>query len=70
MDHTENSNGSALPDQMSALHDHAEEQIRAAREAFTDLDKKVRTFVKERPGLCLLGAVAAGFVIGRIVSRR
>jgi len=64
------SNGSGLPDQVSALQDQAEARIRAARDALSDLDTKVRTLVKERPGLCLLGAVAAGFLIGRIVSRR
>ena len=67
---TSSNNGSGLPDQVVALQEQAEAQIRAARDALTDIDKKVRAFVKERPGLCLLGAVAAGFVIGRLVSRR
>lgn len=67
---TSSNNGSGMPDQVAALQEQAEAQLRAARDALTDIDHKVRAFVKERPGLCLLGAVAAGFVIGRIVSRR
>ena len=59
-------NGSTLPDMLGG----AQEQIEVAREALSDVDKKVRAFVKERPGMCLMGAVAAGFIIGRIVSRR
>lgn len=66
---TEN-NGSTLPRDLGHMQEQAEAQLQAAREALTDLDKKVRTFVKENPGLCLLGAVAAGFMIGRIVARR
>ena len=34
------------------------------------MDTEVRTFVKERPILALLGAVAAGYVLGRILRRR
>jgi len=34
------------------------------------LDQEVRAFVKERPILALLGAVAAGYVVGRILRGR
>jgi len=33
------------------------------------LDEELRAFVKERPITALLGAVAAGYVIGRILRR-
>jgi hypothetical protein len=28
------------------------------------------SFIRANPGTCLLGAVAVGFIIGRIASRR
>ncbi len=33
------------------------------------IDERVRTFVAERPAAALLGAVAVGFVVGRLLSR-
>ena len=33
------------------------------------LDGQLREFVKERPILALLGAVAAGYVVGRVIRR-
>jgi len=34
------------------------------------VDKEVRAFVKERPVLALLGAITAGYLIGRVLRRR
>ena len=34
------------------------------------VDKKVRVFVKERPVLALLSAIAAGYLIARLIRRR
>ena len=36
----------------------------------TQVDEQMRAFVKERPVLALLSAVAAGYLVGRIVRRR
>lgn len=33
------------------------------------VDTELRAFVKERPVMALLGAVAAGYMIGRILRR-
>lgn len=33
------------------------------------VDSELRAFVKERPIMALLGAVAAGYVLGRILRR-
>jgi hypothetical protein len=35
-----------------------------------DVNRKVLQFVKERPGTCLIGAVAVGFLIGRLFRAR
>jgi hypothetical protein len=34
------------------------------------IDREVRAFVKERPILALLGAIATGYLAGRILRRR
>ena len=34
------------------------------------IDKEVRAFVTERPVLALLGAITAGYLIGRVLRRR
>ena len=33
------------------------------------MNGKVVDYIKENPGKCLLGAIAAGYVIGRIARR-
>jgi hypothetical protein len=45
-------------------------QIEEARRNLGDLNTKVVKFIREHPGTCLLGALAVGFVVGRIASRR
>lgn len=40
-----------------------------AKENLAELNERVVGFIKENPGTCLLGAVAVGFLVGRLVSR-
>ncbi len=47
------------------LHPHVDE----AQRSLSDLNTRITKFIRERPGACLLGALAVGFVIGRIASR-
>ncbi len=57
----------------SRLHDLGEQvvpQIEAIGEKLQGANQRALQFIKERPGTCLLGAIAAGFVIGRIVRGR
>lgn len=35
-----------------------------------ELGQKVAVFVRDNPGMALLGAVAVGFVVGKLASRR
>jgi hypothetical protein len=46
--------------------DRVRPQIDEARKRLTTLNKDVTGYVKENPGRCLLGALAIGFVIGKI----
>jgi ElaB/YqjD/DUF883 family membrane-anchored ribosome-binding protein len=45
-------------------------QLQAARHNLEQANYKVAAFIRENPGTCLLGALAVGFVVGKIVSRR
>lgn len=45
-------------------------QLEEAKRGLNDLNARIKSFVRERPGVCLLGALAFGFVVGRIASRR
>lgn len=45
-------------------------QIDEARQTFSDLNTRVTGFIRERPGTALLGALAFGFLVGKIASRR
>ena len=38
--------------------------------ALAALNEEAKRIIKERPGLVLLGAVAVGFALGRLLSRR
>ena len=40
------------------------------RQQALDLEGQVRDTVRQNPVVCLLGAVAAGYLVGRIVARR
>ena len=44
-------------------------QLEEARQNLVDLNNRVVGFIRQNPGTCLLGAVFAGFVIGKIASR-
>jgi ElaB/YqjD/DUF883 family membrane-anchored ribosome-binding protein len=44
-------------------------QIEDAKRRLSSLNDKVIDFIKENPGTCLVGAVALGFLIGKIARR-
>jgi ElaB/YqjD/DUF883 family membrane-anchored ribosome-binding protein len=50
-----------------------EDQIRPtvdeARKRVSALNDQAITYIKENPGKCLLGAIAIGYLIGRIARR-
>lgn len=45
-------------------------QIDDLRERLGDTSQRILAFIKERPGVCLLGAVAAGYIIGRLARSK
>ena len=51
------------------LEDRFRPQIEEAKKKGTDLNDRAVSYIKENPGKCLLGAIAAGYIIGRIARR-
>ena len=49
--------------------ERAREKIDGARAAMTDADQKVRSFVLEHPFASLVGALAVGYVVGRMLRK-
>ncbi|MEO1269162.1 MAG: hypothetical protein AAFX99_13755 [Myxococcota bacterium] len=47
-----------------------EERAAQLRETMLDLNVQAVTFIRERPVICIAGAVAVGYVVGRAAARR
>ena len=45
-------------------------QLEEARRNLVEVNRRVVDFIRANPGTCLLGAVALGFLVGRLASRR
>ncbi len=45
-------------------------RIQQAEEVLQDLNQRAMTFVREHPGVCIAGAFALGYLVGRAASRR
>jgi len=45
-------------------------QIDEAKRKLESMNTSAVSFIKENPGKCLVGAVALGYLIGKIASRR
>jgi hypothetical protein len=51
------------------IEDRIRPQIEEAKKKVNDFNDRAISYIKENPGKCLLGAVAAGYIIGRIARR-
>lgn len=49
--------------------EEATQMAEQARAALEQAQEHVASFIRERPLLCLAGALALGYVVGKIVSR-
>lgn len=47
----------------------ASAQVEHARVVFDDLNNRLLAFIREKPGVALLGAMALGYVVGKIASK-
>jgi ElaB/YqjD/DUF883 family membrane-anchored ribosome-binding protein len=53
--------------QLRRLEDQVSPRIEDLQKRLRGADRQARVFIRERPMTCLLGAVAAGFLVGRLV---
>jgi ElaB/YqjD/DUF883 family membrane-anchored ribosome-binding protein len=44
-------------------------QIEEAKRRLSSLDETVTDYIKENPGKCLFGALAVGYIIGKIARK-
>lgn len=52
------------------LEDRVVVQLEGVATRLTRLNERLTTYIRANPGRCLFGAVAAGYVIGRIARRK
>lgn len=52
------------------LHERLAPKLEEAQQQLAQMNEKVKKFVRENPGTCLLGAAALGFLVGKWASRR
>jgi ElaB/YqjD/DUF883 family membrane-anchored ribosome-binding protein len=45
-------------------------QIEEARRRMSSMNESATAYIKANPGKCLVGAIAVGFLIGKLASRR
>jgi ElaB/YqjD/DUF883 family membrane-anchored ribosome-binding protein len=63
-------NGQGVAGVLNHLNvDEAEQVMEQTREAVDRALSAAAEFIRERPILCLAGALAIGYVVGKIVSR-
>jgi ElaB/YqjD/DUF883 family membrane-anchored ribosome-binding protein len=63
-------NPQQIQDRAREIQERIVPQIEEARRNLVDMNTRVVSFIRANPGTCLLGAVAVGFLIGKIASRR
>jgi ElaB/YqjD/DUF883 family membrane-anchored ribosome-binding protein len=63
-------NPQQIQDRARELQERIVPQIEEARRNLEDVNTRVVSFIRANPGTCLVGAVALGFLIGKIASRR
>lgn len=60
----------AAKDPMQAAHERLGPRLKEAQAQLATINQKVQAFVKENPGTSLLGALALGYVVGKLVSKK
>jgi hypothetical protein len=63
-------NPQQIQDRAREIQSRVVPQLDEARRNLVDMNNRVVGFIRANPGTCLLGAVAVGFLIGKLASRR
>lgn len=59
-----------IEDTARELGERVRPQIENAKRRLSSLNESATDYIKENPGKCLVGAVAIGYLIAKIASRR
>jgi ElaB/YqjD/DUF883 family membrane-anchored ribosome-binding protein len=59
-----------IEDTARELGERVRPQIENAKRRLSSMNDSMTEYIKENPGKCLVGAVAIGYLIGKIASRR
>ena len=59
-----------IEDTARELGERVRPQIENAKRRLSSLNDSMTDYIKENPGKCLVGALAVGYLIGKIASRR
>ncbi len=60
----------AVRSAQAKLQERLMPKLEEAQARLTETNEKVKQFIREHPGTCLLGAAALGFLVGRWAARR
>ena len=60
----------AQQDPVKALEERLGPKLEEAKARLKNLDEKTKDFIRQNPGVSLLGAAAFGFLVGRLVSKK
>jgi len=52
------------------LGERVRPQIENAKQRLSSMNDSMTDYIKENPGKCLVGALAVGYLIGKLASRR
>jgi ElaB/YqjD/DUF883 family membrane-anchored ribosome-binding protein len=63
-------NPQQIQDRAREIQERIVPQIDEARRNLVDMNHRMVSFIRANPGTCLVGAVALGFLIGKMASRR
>jgi ElaB/YqjD/DUF883 family membrane-anchored ribosome-binding protein len=63
-------NPQQIQDRAREIQERIVPQLEEARRNLVDLNTRTISFIRANPGTCLVGAVALGFLIGKLASRR
>ncbi len=62
--------GASLKDDLTARAHELEHQVEHAREVLYDANRRAVVFIRENPGLAIVGAFGVGYVVGKLAARR
>jgi len=66
----ESARSDELERDLADRYEELEESYDRAREALEEYNRRAIDFVREHPGICIAGALGAGYIVGRLASRR